>query len=50
MTEIDYLDKINQIEELTKIISGNIQLDKTLDLIYKKCQELRKLLDDYYID
>ena len=47
---MDYEDKIGDIEELTKILSGNHQTDLVLDLIYKKCQELRILLASYYIE
>lgn len=47
---MDYDEKIKDIEELTKIKTRNIQSDKVLDLIYKKCQELKQLLSTYYIE
>lgn len=47
---MDYDEKIKDIEELTKIITGNKQTDKVLDLIYKKCEELKEMLSHYYIE
>lgn len=47
---MDYLEKITEIEELTKLFVNNIPINKTFDLIFKKCQELRELLSNYYIE
>ena len=47
---MDYEDKIKDIEEITKLITGNRQTDLCLDLIYKKCQELKEMLNNYSIE
>lgn len=47
---MDYLNKIVEIENLTKLITGDRILDNTFDLIFEKCQELRKILSSHYVD